>query len=511
MPEMATPAEPGGQHSKPRPKTATRSTSNFRDETRQSYRTRSIRSIEDVNGNVDAFLQELEVKRRQLDEQIHRYVKQKEREFKVYERDLRNTFRDAADGRSGNPLAARDADGVDGATDGVTSPTKATAGRDPARDCSSNPRSPRTESDTRAFQSAHDRESAFSGLFTPDYLRLVDRSAEERSPSAPPTLGETARITLPDRGPLNRANSEPIAIGTPAEIPRITLEHRTSSSGTEGNRTLVSALRNTTDRDRLPTRKRVSLVVGDEVVAPSDNVPGRQATLLEGDAPGVDPTTSREESGQAVDDHEEANGTADVTTSPVELTAHHELAEAAPLLVQNRGGLSAALAVERLSASPQTASNTAPTETQNDTAPFAMDGEETHVDLDEDTETDLETPNVSPPLSPTSIREIPRPRSGSNTTDPSSSRLRNSSSSSSQPTAPGYSRPSVHEDPHLLYDGDLTTPEIERNQDYGSFARSSSFFDRGGSFRSGSLGESFMQKNAEDMEKRRNSSTQVRA
>ncbi|KAK3082496.1 hypothetical protein LTR53_020306, partial [Teratosphaeriaceae sp. CCFEE 6253] len=51
------------------------------------------------------------------------------------------------------------------------------------------------------------------------------------------------------------------------------LAKRTSSSGSSADGKLASAMKSPTQSLQRPKRKRVSLAVGDSIVAPSDNVP----------------------------------------------------------------------------------------------------------------------------------------------------------------------------------------------------------------------------------------------
>ncbi|KAG9627471.1 hypothetical protein KCU64_g18282, partial [Aureobasidium melanogenum] len=76
-----------------------------------------------------------------------------------------------------------------------------------------------------------------------------------------------------------------------------------------------------------------------------------------------------------------------------------------------------------------------------------------------------------------------------------------SSSSSAQPISPGFSRPSVREDPQLPFDDQVPEELPAQGSLYGSFSRPSYSKQQ----TSGSLGESFMQRNAEKLMRRRQS------
>jgi hypothetical protein len=76
-----------------------------------------------------------------------------------------------------------------------------------------------------------------------------------------------------------------------------------------------------------------------------------------------------------------------------------------------------------------------------------------------------------------------------------------SSSSSAQPISPGFSRPSVRQDPQLDLGGEPLEETPAPGSLYGSFSRPSYSKQQS----SGGLGESFMQRNAENLMRRRQS------
>ncbi|KAF2148282.1 hypothetical protein K461DRAFT_297715 [Myriangium duriaei CBS 260.36] len=489
-----------------------------RDEVRGAYRAQSIRAIQEANGDVDAFLEEVEAKRRQLDEQIHRYVKQKEREFKLFERDARIKHRSAGPARpdsSGNSNSPRAGSiSSSSAISAATSPELSGKTLHPSA-LGSNPRSDRA-------RSSKDREAEFVGVFTPSYLPLLNNKGEPQkassdvtaSTSAPAAVVPVKTLAVPDEPTLHRANSDPLDDKN-AQKHRIKLEKRTSSSGSE-SRNLVSALKSPAAQPRLPKRKRVSLIVGDEVVAPSDNVAAyetanelardlgyRGASAETEDDMSKDTDNGDLPQSGEVETDDKVNGDDDGRSDSdkiVDDTSTNQSSETQP-----KSGIASALANGR-----QEGSGTPLHAAGPEAAPSKAIGEDLFgfddIDDKDAGDGDLHIENisdvddghdVSPTPSPAPPEDIPGsliiPKSSFPPQRPTS-QIRTLSSSSSQPVSPGFSRPSVTHDPLIAFAPDALALEREQDADYGL---SASFLDRAGS----SLGESFMERNAMELRK----------
>lgn len=480
------------------------SKSGSRDEIRGAYRAQSIRVIQEADGDVAAFLEEVDTKRRQLDEQIHRYVKQKEREFKLFERDARIKYRSAGAARPPSPRASSVSSSSSIASM-VASPSP--TGKTPpdwniSDDGIGSVARPRP---------SRDRETDFLGVFTPSFLPLlnnVNKKDAERaaaaniapSTSAPPAC-QLPNPPRPGDQELHRANSDP-SNEPPGKQVRLKLEKRHSSSGSEG-RGLISALKSSAPQSRLPKQKRVSLIVGDEVVAPSDNIAAHESAnelardLAAGMADGEPP----EDATEPISSPEETVTSLRMSPSP-DRNLDGGIPSGHPV-ERHKSGISFALANNKRDSdgpkSPIKIENVPTKAAGEDLFGFDDIADEDEGDLHIDNISDEgEAPDISPIPSPAPAEDIPR-RSSINIKELTlnerpASQIRTLSSSSAQPISPGFSKPSVNTDPVLIYNKDLASPEIEDNMDYGSVTHS--FLDR-----TGSLGESFMERNAQEMRK----------
>jgi hypothetical protein len=464
-------------------------------EGRQASRRRSLEVVAGAQGDVDGFLKELDQKRRQLDDQIHKFIAQKEREFKLHERELRTRYR--------SPTAPSTQ------SLGNASPTTTTPTAQPTDAADSNQDAQATK------EKDHERESELLGLFTPAYLPLLESRplGLERSPSAP-VLSDPADSTsiLPDRQALQRANTDPAGDNKSPSYRRA-LGPRTPSSGSDQGRSLVSALKSPSAGPRLSNKKRVSLIVGDAVVAPSDNIfssadrdsdkrpdTDLAAEHIEFEVP-AQPTQA-----ETRDTIAPRSPSLDTIESSVPQSSENEL---------RPGGLS--LGFASASRSPivsheplQTAIN--PEGDLELASPFSMDEEFDDVrssdmyttqieDIDADIDSGLEsesTLRAASPASP-SDRDISPVADAPSLNIPIGS-FGTSSSSSAQPISPGFSRPSVQKDPQLDL-GELPEEMPAQGSLYGSFSRPSYSKQQS----SGGLGESFMQRNAEKLMRRRQS------
>jgi len=459
-------------------------------EGRQASRRRSLEVVAGAQGDVDGFIKELDQKRRQLDDQIHKFIAQKEREFKLHERELRTRYRSPTAPSTQSP--------------GDASPT--VPADPPAHAADSN-------QDAQASKEKdHERESELLGLFTPAYLPLLESRPPglDRSPSAP-VLSDPATSTpiLPDRQTLQRANTDPAGDNKSPSYRRA-LGPRTPSSGSDQGRSLVSALKSPSAGPRLSNKKRVSLIVGDAVVAPSDNIfssaarPSDQpldtdlaAEHIEFQVP-VQPTPAET-----------------LETVPQRSPSLDRVESSVPQSIETGlqpGGLS--LGFASATRGPGLTNDSSPSKINPGgdlelASPFSMDEEfessemyTTQIeDIDADLDSGLDSESTLRAASPAS----PSDRDISPITDAPSLNIPigsfgTSSSSSAQPISPGFSRPSVREDPQL--DLSETPEELPTHGSlYGSFSRPSYSKQQS----SGGLGESFMQRNAEKLMRRRQS------
>ncbi|CAD0099366.1 unnamed protein product [Aureobasidium mustum] len=484
QPSNSTPDAPPNQSPSPRPS-----------EGRQASRRRSLEVVAEAQGDVDGFVKELDQKRRQLDDQIHKFIAQKEREFKLYERELRTRYRTQPSPATKPP--------------GHASPT--TPPTDQPVHAAANTQDVRATNDK-----SHERESELLGLFTPVYLPLLESrpSGPGRSPSAP-ALSDTADSTLisPDRQALHRANTDP-AGDNKSLSSRRGLGPRTPSSGSDQGRSLVSALKSPSAGPRLSNKKRVSLVVGDEVVAPSDNI-------FSSANKDMDHHPDNEFGAEHIEVQTPAQPTRPETREPTSpkppsLDTIESSTSQSPQTGGQPGGLSLGFAsAARGPSVPQEPLQTK-TSPQGDlelASPFSMDEEFDDIgstemyttqieDIDADIDSGLDsesTLRAASPASP-SDRDISPVSHASSLNIPIAS-FGTSSSSSAQPISPGFSRPSVREDPQLQFDDQVPEELPAQGSLYGSFSRPSYSKQQ----TSGSLGESFMQRNAEKMMRRRQS------
>jgi hypothetical protein len=465
-------------------------------EGRQASRRRSLEVVAGAQGDVDGFIKELDQKRRQLDDQIHKFIAQKEREFKLHERELRTRYRTSPSPSTQPP--------------GEASPTTTPA--DPPADAAD------SNQDLRSTKEKdHERESELLGLFTPAYLPLLESrpSGPGRSPSAP-VLSDPAESTpiLPDRQALQRANTDPAGENkTPSY--RRALGPRTPSSGSDQGRSLISALKSPSAGPRLANKKRVSLIVGDAVVAPSDNIfSGAERDPIQ-----------RPDADLGVE-HIEVQ----IPAQPTQAEIREPISPISPSLETNEsnvpqsfenelrpGGLSLGFASAArspdMSQKPLQSSVITPDGDLDLASPFSMDEEFDDVgssgmyttqieDIDADLDSGLDSESTLRAESPTSPsgRDI-SPASDAPSLDIPIASFGTSSSASAQPISPGFSRPSVRRDPQLDLGDEVLEETPAPGSLYGSFSRPSYSKQQS----SGGLGESFMQRNAEKLMRRRQS------
>ena len=499
------------------------------EEVRGAFRARSIETIAHAGGDVNAFLEELEAKRKQLDDQIQRYIKQKDREFKLFERDLRPKYRNKPVKQEGNTAKASEESAYNATG---TSSLTSSAGR--TLDSNQNDDESQVSTDKRATKpkTTHERETELLGLFTPVYLPLLDKESDPttRSPSAPAQLVSLEPREQPVPDPLQRAHSDSIVVAaSPSNPERLKIEHRSLSGGLEPIKPLVGVLRASTGQARLP-KKRVSLVVGDEIVVPSDDVSVSTPPLKDASVPEVSSNVSampvQAETQPGNNDENAAVLCAEMTEN---VSNNDRETEAVPRLFRQNGSPVSKSPTMPISALSSSLANRPSTEDDDldMESPFTMDDDpaprerqpwsDSMLDLPDDEAgpefdtqdhaeqiEDVQFGVPDSPATPSPGASIPKsPRNALSTPSLSISHVRTASSASLQPVSPGFSRPSVKEDPQAFFGNnaeDINTPEIEDNKSYGSFSQSGSYMGR-----KGSLGESFMQRNAMEMMKRRQS------
>jgi hypothetical protein len=459
---------------------------------RYASRCRSLELVAEAQGDVDSFVKEIDQKRRQLDDQIHKFISQKEREFKLYERELRTRYRTPSNPSAPAPLSPTASDETLHAVqvkEDAESPSK----------------------------KSHERETELLGLFTPAYLPLLDSRppAPARSPSAPPRTDTAASSDNlgPDRQALHRASTDPAGHAS-ADRPhsiRMALGPRTPSSGSDPGRSLVSALKSPSAGPKVFNKKRVSLIVGDAVVAPSDNIHSATQEL------------SLEE--QSATQRVEKQSSPQPACQPdaIKSSLIHKPSSNTCRNIQTNpqpGGLS--LGFASASQAPSVFNEATPTninaiDAEGDldlASPFSMDEEidnmatsEMYTTQIEDIDADVDSGLDSGLDSESTLRGASAEAKGISPTSPLISaespvaKIEASSSASAQPISPGFSRPSVQQDPQLEFADQIAQDTIPPNSLYGSFSRPTYGMQQ----TSGSLGESFMARNAEKLMRRRQS------
>ncbi|KJX95166.1 hypothetical protein TI39_contig4130g00012 [Zymoseptoria brevis] len=395
-------------------------------------------------------------------------------------------------------------------------------------------------------RASNEREKEFLGVFTPTFLpalrEKVERKEEKeddvplgagRSESAPPAA-EPSREGGGEEDALQRANSDSTVQAKLKRPVHLQLAHRTSSSGSSADGRLASALKSPSgERSK---RKRVSLAVGDSIVKPSDNVP---LSLLNNNRT---PSHSRTRSSSS-------------SRKEKEREKEKEKEKMASIDAQVASGLNGVkvVAAAQSEARPSTDPSPQPSVTRQPAKvdlPPARSPEPT-TPVATPTSSTTQTPISTPEPSRTKLdpdgdlfdlededEDSDRPQSPDSTSDPDepivtgrvqpSSSLRSSSpdvtsdqdivtsspadhieslspssytspSSARQPTNPGFRRPSANMDPvYRGQDYERAEERVVAEEIYGSR------YERAGasSFTSGSLGESFMARNAELMRAR---------
>lgn len=475
------------------------------------------------------FLETLELKRKQLDDSIHKYIAAKEREYKVFEKEVRAQHRAQAGGDNGIAQSRRRTSGTE---EGRQSPLMAPLSAIDAlmqkgsrRDSDSHA----VETDDRVTlpdrsvdgrltdrRASLERDKDFVGVFVPPFIPALDTKADGRASSLERTISAPSAVqTLENKenplleGGTQRANSDTI-IQAPqaANLKRPThlqLSQRTSSSGSSVEGRLVSAMKSPTVLVKAK-RKRVSLAVGDAIVAPSDNVPVGLSNK--------NTTPSHSRTRTPLSDQTKSFATyASATNNSEEQDVSLLVADRIEPRIANgsiAGGLKAMLNQEMAAANTSTLPpRSVPTQpTGADVGEFwhleEPDASETEhlpdIDLSDEVDEDLSSTKRTNTID--GCRQLDAPPSDdaqdTSTSPEEASHLEYlpaTPTSAQQPSSPGFRRPSVASDP--AYSGrDYMRAALNAEESgvYGSSARPRSK----GSFTSGSLGESFMARHAEE-------------
>jgi len=466
----------------------------------------------------DDCLEALDAKRRQLDDSIWKYIASKEREYKLYEKEVKQKRRQETEKRRRHTAERENADAqVELGNDRVN-----VAGGSNVVGGDGRETMDRTSiTGLKDRRASLERDKDFVGVFTPTFLPAL---SNEDVPPVPLERTSSTPDQLPSRfleplGPsaIKRTNSDSIVSNKKSSRPsQLALQHRTSSSGSSVDGRLTSAMKSPTQR---PKRKRVSLAVGDAIVAPSDNVPGSLSN---------NSTPSHSRIRPAAPDRFTSTSSRDILP-PAAMTATTSVA-AALVQAEQTAIMNATNHAENqqtvINLPATTLNGTSKTSTASpsksridpDGDLFDLDGEDDtelpppileHDDLDESAvEEDDELNDRLASLATTSnpINTPPRGERYESTAglipndkrspDNTVSLLGTSAVSSQQPTQPGFRRPSVVRDP-VFQGPDYAVAEKVAVEDdvYGSsYNRPNK-----GSFTAASLGGSYMEKNAEEM------------
>ena len=508
------------------------------------------------------YLENLEQKRKQLDESIHKYIAAKEREYKQYEKDLRQQYKVAHnEGTNGAPKARAASDATpdpsessipadqqqqqqstavdallstglkrsrDGQAMGLTDQAGTTTTTTSTTTTQSTSRPALSRLTDQKASLARDKE--FVGVFTPSFLPALNNQRSKETEQSSPAQPHEDEQVVTDGVPA--PNHEPGAQAKPKRPGHLQLVQRTSSSGSSADGKLTSALKHSTPYEK-PKRKRVSLAVGDEIVAPSDNVPvamSHNSTPSHSRVRSPAPERELSRSMQAAVLDSQTSISPERPIKSASLPTENQLRE------NSRGHMlqipPRTPEVElKMSPSSPTRTNNKPSKIDPDGDLFDLEDEESFDGEGVDSRETLEVENeivgrvnsndiARPPppkiqdgrydenggLIPESDVEEEDEEGDENDEDeqehddPSQIVPSSSAVASQQPTRPGFRRPSVSTDP--VYVGrDYAKAELAASAD----VYSSSFGPKGtrASFQAASLGGSYMAQNAEHLTKAR--------
>ncbi|KAG9201371.1 hypothetical protein G6514_005743 [Epicoccum nigrum] len=299
---------------------------------------------------LDRLARSVEARRQQLEEDINAYIARKQEELQRYESELVEQL--CSSSKSMERADADDED-TEGASSRRSSASQASDSTQTERtEDAAAAVSPHTEKKQKKHGRVHKREKELYGLVTPVFLPLLD-ARETTSPekghhhhhhhhhAKPPGLSTESTASTPTSEPVTPASDAPQSgtpspkpdpatgamLGkTPTPAPAPVLKERSlSDPGKKSRRSSIkrkSALRHNSTSITPRNRKRVSLVIDDVVVLPSDMI--QEPVLM---SPSSE-TTSVETSIASLDDLIDPRLTAD-TDGPVYTehsgTVHHSL------------------------------------------------------------------------------------------------------------------------------------------------------------------------------------------
>lgn len=478
------------------------------------------------------FLEALESKRRALDESIHKFIAAKERELKQWIKEQKQLHRQQMQEREGKIENARRRTSSESTQDTLDSPLllgrrqpgllSASLRREEDSSAIAPDEDEREQLEPRAVEAgladrraSIERDKEFLGVFTPSFLPALESQGQPPNDEKDPSTRSNAET--PNGGKDQPAQADKAA--RPLQL----LTQRTSSSGSSAERGLTSVLKSPTAG---PTkRKRVSIAVGDLIVAPADSVP---LALTHNS------TASHSRRSVPVSELENLLKAGELKIVPAEVkTASSTLSAVIAAPTQSTDSTLATpqqtsqlpVVNESLPASgapasqpsPKKAPKPAPKKIDPDGDLFDLDDEndpieqsENDADLQRELEGDISgrvSRAIGQPGAPggttTADDELYEPSEGL-LTDPSEleseTEIEFRPGSTQQPASPGFRRPAAAADP--VYAGaDYTRAEHHAvvNEIYGSsYNRPTSK----GSFSAGSLGESYMARNAEQLRTR---------
>jgi hypothetical protein len=471
------------------------------------------------------YLDKLEQKRKQLDESIHKYIAAKERDYRQFEKDLRSqhkaqTQTDAADAQQRRRASAEEAQHA-----ADKSPLSAvdTLLRKGSRHDSDNNAvegddgSPSALSATTNDRRGSDDSKEFAGVFTPQFLPALETSEDEKARTMARTASAPNMVTADKDSKameeaMKRANSDSVVPQAHAKRPAHLQLSQRSSSGSSVDGKLVSAMKSTSDQHR-PKRKRVSLAVGDTIVAPSDNVP-LMMTISNL------PSHSRKRTTPPSSQGSSPNSGSPVQASQ-EFVLTTDLSKADGINGSQVGGLKALHEQQTNAQRSQPAPEASPSKFPGDDI-----GEFWHMEEPDETETekfpsfnnddefeeDIGT-GIAGRVSHTPSPKLLEPQEAADENDlytaevPTEPEPEDESehlefrpesvNASQQPTNPGFRRPSVIRDPG--YTGKDYSRAATTAEETGIYGSSYVRPVTKGSFTAGSLGESYMARHAEGM------------
>ncbi|EME45305.1 hypothetical protein DOTSEDRAFT_71122 [Dothistroma septosporum NZE10] len=516
---------------------------------RQSFR----KTLADA-GLPQEYLDALEQKRKQLDDSIHKYIAAKERDYKAFEKELRQHYKFEQDRGESSGKLRRTSNSDSAIESSLSSIVPKVQGQHQSaldalmaaglrRDQLGQSVAVAVVEDDGAGttlearpnlagmvdrRASLERDKDFVGVFTPAFLpALADKKADDDDCRGVPERGGSAPLTrssspdTPEQNGVQRANSDSIMQAKNKRPVELSMPHRTSSSGSSADGRLPSVLKSPTHPAR-PHRKRVSLAIGDSVVKPTDNVPSSMSSN------NSTPSHSRTRSAsvgpddtavaQAVASLNAVRGQArDSVMTSLSPSGTRNVSESSRSAIEGKLALEKGSPLGLTKVAPRMSTTPSPAASAKDKQRASIDADGDLFDLHDDEEDgshialngsaddslddeDGIAGRVQRNVSAESEGETYEGEAGlvpEHDPDDHADHVEfrpGSASFSKQPTHPGFRRPSVSLDP--VYRGQ-NYRRAEHNAVTDEIYGSSYNRPNKGSFTSGSLGESFMARNAE--------------